>query len=102
MLATEGALLSLEQFFNEQMEDALRMLNAHDAYWSGFTFGLLGFYGGDRLPVTRWHELLLDTGNDTLIARGYREGIRVMTEAAGGRVPYRPAAPAREPANTVS
>lgn len=95
-------MLPLEQFFNDQMEDALRMLNADDAYWSGFVFGLLGFYGDDRDPVARWHESLLSPENATLIARGYREGVRVMTEAAGGRVPYRPAAPAREPANPVS
>lgn len=94
-------MLPLERFFNEQMDAALRMLNADDAYWSGFAFGLLGFYGGDRVPVTRWHAFLLSPDNDTLLAQGYREGVRAMTEAAGGRVPYQPAAPARASTDPV-
>lgn len=90
-------MLPLERFFNDRMADALRMLNTEDAYWSGFAFGLLGFFGGDRAPVTRWHESLLVPGNDAPVARGYRDGIRAMSEAAGGRLPDRPAAATREP-----
>lgn len=98
----ERPLLPLERFFNDQMEDALRMLHEDDAYWSGYAFGLLGFYGGERIQVSRWHESLLLVGNDTLIARGYRAGVRAMTDAAGGRLPYEAAATVSEPEVPVS
>ena len=95
-------MLPLERFFNEQMDEVLRMLNADDAYWSGFAFGLLGFFGSERPPVSHWHESMLFPGNASHVAQGYRDGMRAMTNEAGGRVPYRSDAPATEPARPVS
>jgi hypothetical protein len=85
-------LLPLEKFFNEQMEAALRMLHPEEAYWSGYAFGLLSRYCGDRALVTPWHESVLAPSNTAPLALGYREGLRVMTEATGGRVATYPVA----------
>lgn len=95
-------MLPLERFFNDQMDTALRMLHADDAYWWGFAFGLLCCYRGGLVTITDWHESLIVPGNDALVAQGYREGVRVMTEAAGGRAPCRPDAFAKEATNPVT
>jgi hypothetical protein len=73
----------LEHFFNEQMETAQRMLHADEAYWSGYTIGLLNGYLGDRSVIEAWHRSMLERSERDAQARGYREALRLMAELAG-------------------
>lgn len=95
-------MLPLERFLNDQMETVQRMIHADDAYWAGYALGLLSRYGGDQAPVARWQKSLMMPGNGAAIARGYREGVRIMAEAAGARTVPRGMVTARARTNSTA